>query len=1010
MLDEGQEIILYGSGKRCMQIFPLLKQAQLIIKAIVDNDAMKWRTVEDNIAITAPSSIKEWGRTALCITVADPDEQRKIRNVLANEYGYDLVCEISYDDLVMNVVLLIRKERLKRIDYIKKEAHVVFDCISGLGLGGIEEWTKELCAELLKEGFDNVRIFTDMGKYQVPDILLNAVDRVLDRNLHYNKAEMIGRIMDYLINLMPLTVVTSKPDWFLEAAAYLKKFAPDSIRIITVIHNGEEHIYRLYDRYRDYTDIYIAVSEDIRNDFIHRGMAKEKIYSITCPVFCDEVLDRSYSVDSGSPIRVGYAGRIVVRQKRMDLMLKVIERLEQRKVNYVLEIAGDGPYREEMENNIINNGWDRHVHFLGVLDRSAIPDFWKRQDIYVNVSDNEGRSISQLEAMAGGAVPVATCTSGTREDICSGMNGYLLDIGDYAGIAEKIEYLAVQRRMLPEFGYRAHKVIYPKCRRQTHAEFWKEMLRNETRDLIKSHTWEDFDNAVGAKKLFLFGIGAGARYFFRTYGNVYQAEGVLDNDEYWHGFKVGDIMIEAFGSVNENVEIMPVSRLGTYRPEDILVLITSSKYCKDMGRQLADMGIKDYYVMSVMGENKRKYHMEVVANTDFYTNAKEEYARFCYRYPIQSNKIVFKSFGTYSDHGKYITEQLLKSDADLDIVWVLTNLKEKVPDGIRKVWSKNWKKYIYEMETAHIWIINTMLPPYIIKRDGQVYIHTKHWASITLKKFYLDAPTVADVETDAEDWRRNGKYMDYIFTGSRFDSESCRRGFGFEKKTVEVGSARTDAMFKGKLCRQKVTEVCHLEETGKILLYAPTYRYSRDTCGAHKVQTPNIDLDFELARKALTAKFGGTWYILLRLHPSVAGESGKIHMQSYVLDVSTYPDSEELASACDVMISDYSSIMFEPAFVKKPVFLLATDLEEYIRYDYDFLIDYNTLPFPIAKTNSELYQNIMEFDHLKYEKEVTHFMKQYGVCEDGQAGVRAAKFIVGLVDKGKEETTFDKIL
>lgn len=992
MLDEGQEVVLYGSGKRCTQIMPMLVQAQLIIKVIVDSDSRKWGTCENRIEIAAPSSIKECDGTALCITVADPEEQRRIREALYHGYGYDPAYEISYDDLVWNAVILIRKARVKKIDFTKKEySHIVFDCISGLGLGGIEEWTKALCMELIKEGLDNLHIFTDMGEYQVPDTLLRVVDRVFDKQRYRSKAEAVGCIMDYLIDLMPLTVITGKPDQLLEAASYLKGFAPDQIRIIAVIHNGEEHIYRLYDRYRDCTDIYVAVSEDIRNDLIHRGIAEGKVYAITCPVACDKVLDRSYSIDDGSPMRIGYAGRIVVRQKRMDFMIRVIELLEQGNVNYVFEIAGDGPYREEMEKKITDNGWNRHVHFLGVLDRDAIPVFWKKQDVYINVSDNEGRSISQLEAMAGGAVPVATCTSGTREDICSGTNGYLVDIGDYAGAADRIGYLAAHRNLLPEFGHRAHDVISLKCGKQTHTEFWKAMLGKQT--------WEDFDKAAGGKKLFIFGAGAGARYFFKTYGNTCHAEGVLDNDERWHGFKAGDVMTEAFDSVNEKVEIMPVSRLGDYRREDILVLITSAKYCWDMERQLAGMGIRDYYVMPVMEENRRKYHSEAGVDTGFHANVKEEYASVCCGCPIQNNKVVFKSFGTYSDHGKYITEQLLRSGAGLDIVWVLTDLREKVPDGVRKVWSKNWKKYIYEMETAHIWVINTMLPPYIIKREGQVYVHTKHWASITLKRFYLDAPTVANIETDVEDWTRNGKCMDYVLTGSRFDAESCRRGFDFDKETVEVGSARTDAMFEGERCRRKVADACHLDRAHRIVLYAPTYRYNRDICDRHEAQAKNIDLDFELARKALTARFGGEWHILLRLHPSVAGESKKIPLPEYVADVSAYPDSEELASACDVMVSDYSSIMFEPAFVRKPVFLLAADRGEYIGQEYDFLIDYDTLPFPIAETNNELYHNILAFDRLKYEEEVTHFLDRYGIHEDGHASARAAEFIAGLAGK-----------
>ncbi len=518
---------------------------------------------------------------------------------------------------------------------------------------------------------------------------------------------------------------------------------------------------------------------------------------------------------------------------------------------------------------------------------------------------------------------------------------------------------------------------------------------------IKKQTWTDFGCAIRGKKLFLFGTGAGAEYFFKKYKNKYCVAGILDNDDRWHGFAAGDILIEAFESVNEQVKVMPVSVLDSYKKEEVLVLITSTKYYKEMGKQLLDMGVTEYYVLLMMEANQRKLHPEVSEDVDLNTEMKE-YVDACCKRPIQRNKIVFKSFDTYSDHGKYITEQLLKRSKKLDIVWILKDLQEKVPEGVRTVWTGNWKKYTFEMETAQIWVINTLMPPNIIKRQSQIYIHTKHWASITLKKFYLDASTITDVPEDVERWRYNGRCMDYVLTGSRFDTESFRRGFGFKKEAVQVGSPRTDAMFRMEECRQKVIANYNLKESNKILLYAPTYRYNKERTRRHEAEARNIGLDYGLIRNALKAKFGGEWDILLRLHPSVAKESAKFAESRHVVDVSAYPDSEELASACDIMVSDYSSIMFEPAFVKKPVFLFATDKAEYIDHEYDLLLDYEALPFPIAESNEELVNRIMDFELSKYESQVTSFLDKYGVREDGHASERASEFILGLFNRNMQ--------
>lgn len=479
MLHTGQGIILYGSGRRCIRILPLLARSGIFIKAIIDSEKAKWGTWIDNIEIQAPLVMREYTDTALCITVADQTEQEWIRAALQHEYGYDLSYELQYNDLALEAVLLVQKAKLAHTDFAAGERHhIVFDCISGLGLGGIEAWTKGLCIELLKKGFDKLHIFTDTGNYQVEQILLPVVDQVLDKDKFQFREDILDCIMDYLTDLMPVTVIAGKPEIFLEAASLLKQIAPDKIRVISVIHGGEEHLYKLYDKYAAHTDFFVAVSEDIKRDLISRGIPKDIIASITCPVTCEAKLKHAYTIDACRPVRIGYAGRIVITQKRMDLMLKVIEILEEKNVPYIFEIAGDGSYKDEMEEKVTASGWDKHVHFVGLLERERIPEFWRRQDIYVNIADSEGRSISQLEAMANGAVPVVTCTSGTREDICDNDNGYLVEIGDYEKIAEKIGYLAKHRELLSKFGQKAYDVVYSKCREETHTKFWEDLLNS----------------------------------------------------------------------------------------------------------------------------------------------------------------------------------------------------------------------------------------------------------------------------------------------------------------------------------------------------------------------------------------------------------------------------------------------------------------------------------------------------------------------------------------------------
>lgn len=514
---------------------------------------------------------------------------------------------------------------------------------------------------------------------------------------------------------------------------------------------------------------------------------------------------------------------------------------------------------------------------------------------------------------------------------------------------------------------------------------------------INRQNWSDFKENANDKKIFMFGIGACADFVFENYKDI-TLEGIIDNDIKKQGFRLDDFIEEVRTMECGSLKVSSIEILKRYSVNELVILITSINFYEQIIEQLEAAGVENYFVALIMEANRRRKQNYYEKIDD--KQLRGEYIKSCCKKEIKDDKLFFYSFGTYSDHGKYITEALLRVRRDLDIVWVVNDLRTEVPEGVRKIYSGNWKRYIYEMETAKIWIYNMVVPRYIIKRPGQIYIQTKHWASVTLKRFYLDAATIQDVSENVDNWKYNSKIMDYIITGSAFDTESCRRGFGFSKEAVQIGSPRSDALFRQNECREKVYSFYEMNISDRTLIYAPTYRFNRSNT-AHMHESRSVNLDFETTKRALEQRFGGNWYIMLRLHPSVAKESAKMEKPDYVIDASNYEDSEELVAACDIMISDYSSILFEPAFVKKPVFLFAADKKDYIDKEYDLLIDYNTLPFPIAETNEELAENIKCFEQAEYEKKVDAFMEQYGVHEDGHASERAARFISELIDKGE---------
>ena len=504
---------------------------------------------------------------------------------------------------------------------------------------------------------------------------------------------------------------------------------------------------------------------------------------------------------------------------------------------------------------------------------------------------------------------------------------------------------------------------------------------------IIGKNWNDFCQAMQEKSLILYGITGMINFLWLRCNSNFKIIAAIDNSFEKKGHLLGEFFDE---------KIQSKEALKMFDPAKTVVLISSVKSYEAIAKELDNENFHCYFSILNLEANFReqmkKTHFPFETKNEYMTNYAKQIVE---KIPVCNNKIFFNVPAGYTDHGKYITEQLLSMNKNLDIVWLTNNKPVDLPEKIRFVNSTNWKQYVYEMETAKVWVINAVVPTCMIKRKEQFYIQTKHWGSITLKRFYLDAAFVANVGNNKQDWQINGKWMDYIITGSEFDEISCQRGFNFDGQFLRYGSPRSDAMFLQEKYKKKIFNYFKLKNDEYTLLYAPTYRFRNGEGGNNDIA--KFDLDFEMLLNTLRNKWGGSWKIFLRLHPSIRNKSKSIKLPNYVIDASNYDDGQEIVAASDIMISDFSSIMFEPAYVLKPVFLYSPDKAIYEKNDYELLIDYDSLPFPISTTNEELSAQILSFDDSDYKKNVKAFLDKYGVHEDGHASERAAKFIVGLL-------------
>lgn len=372
-----------------------------------------------------------------------------------------------------------------------------------------------------------------------------------------------------------------------------------------------------------------------------------------------------------------------------------------------------------------------------------------------------------------------------------------------------------------------------------------------------------------------------------------------------------------------------------------------------------------------------------------------------YVFPIKKNKVVAISyFGKgYGDNPKYIVEELKKYDKSLDIVWMVkkkTDIENKI-DGVRFV-RYNFFNCMYHLATAKVWIDNSRKEYFPIKKKNQIYIQTWH-GSLGFK----------NVERHSEDnlspiyikfAKNDSKMADLFVSSGKFTTDLYRKDFWYDGEILECGIPRNDIIVNGdKAVLQKVREYFKVKENEKILLYAPTFR-KNGTLDAY-------NLDYERLRKVLKAKFGNEFKILIRLHPNISEKANFISYNENVLNATLYPDMQELLVASDMLITDYSSSIFDFALRKKKALIYASDIEEY-KKDRDFLIKYNETPFSISTNNDELENTINNFNYENYVSEVNKFYNDFGVKEDGHASEKVAKYILDKMEKTTNSKKINK--
>lgn len=364
--------------------------------------------------------------------------------------------------------------------------------------------------------------------------------------------------------------------------------------------------------------------------------------------------------------------------------------------------------------------------------------------------------------------------------------------------------------------------------------------------------------------------------------------------------------------------------------------------------------------------------------------------------PAKKRLVMFESFHgkQYSDSPRAIYEYMKNDGMNYDMYWSADRRHVQYFDQLQGVKSvrRFSLKWLMLMARAGYWVTNARLPLWLPKPKQTVYLQT--WHGTPLKRLAADMEEVHMPGTNTDRYKENFLFeaskWDYLVSPNAYSSEIFQRAFGFEKTMIESGYPRNDFLIN---CNNEETihdvkNKCNLPENKKVILYAPTWRDNQFYAkGKYKF---DLELDFKRMRE----EFGKDYVIILRLHYLVAENLDLAGYEDFVYDLSAHDDIRDLYLISDMLITDYSSVFFDYANLKRPMLFFVYDIEDYRDNLRGFYFDFEAkAPGPLVKTSEELISAIKCFDQngLTPTPTIEAFYQRFCYLEDGQASARVAK-------------------
>ncbi|WP_055567089.1 bifunctional glycosyltransferase/CDP-glycerol:glycerophosphate glycerophosphotransferase [Streptomyces atriruber] len=334
-----------------------------------------------------------------------------------------------------------------------------------------------------------------------------------------------------------------------------------------------------------------------------------------------------------------------------------------------------------------------------------------------------------------------------------------------------------------------------------------------------------------------------------------------------------------------------------------------------------------------------------------------------------------------------VHEELVRRGTDVEHLWVTHDQQTEVPAGAKGVEEHSADWYDALARCRRI-VTAGHLPDFFERREGQTVVQT--WHGAPLKRIGTDlTDTLYADHGHLDALPKLSRQWDVLISPNRFSTPHLGRALAYDGEVLEAGSPRNDVLFtedRDKVA-ERVRDELGIARDKRVVLYAPTYRdHLAYSPGRFRYEPA---LDFRAAESVL----GDDHVLLVRKHPLTSGRLPGARAP-FVRDVSAHPRAAELLLLADVLVTDYSSLMFDFAHTGRPMLFHAYDLEHYRDTVRGFYLDFETrAPGPLLASTGEVVEALRDLDAItsRHAEAYAAFREAYCDLDDGRAAARVAE-------------------